>query len=297
MASISDYQVRFNSLTMGMGTDYSIAKLEGLEDLTARSGDAAIPRADGDIVGLHTAAAKELVAEVYVRGEKDSQDLRDKVQALHTAFQHREQPTQFYWREPGFTDERYVWARPIGRAQVRNPRTAHQPNMALRLKVADPRIYADAQKSINMGVYDASGGGMDFDEDEYPMEFAVDTSAISIATNDGNSNAYPLLRFYGPVSGTVTEVTLTNSTTGLTAVFATTILNGQILSADMRRIVTADTGDDPYVALDGSNRYGDWELPRRPFYLAPGDNELRFEVTGGSSTDALCVVTYRDTWL
>ena len=296
MASISDYQVEYNGLALGLGTNYSLVKLEGVEDMDARQGDLAIPRADGDIAGLHTQAAKQIVCEVLVKGEKGTQEHRDRVQALHDAFQIREQATQFYWREPGFSDERYLWARPIGRVQMRDPRSAHQPSMLVRLKVADPRIYGDAQKNKNVGVYSASGGGMDFPEVEFGKDFSADPSAETIAHNGGNANAYPLLRFYGPETGTVTEVTLTNSTTGQTAVFTTTMLTGQILSADMRRIVTADTGDDPYVALDGSNRYGDWNLPREPFYLAPGDNELRFEVTGGTSTDALCVVTFRDTW-
>ena len=297
MAAIADYQVEYNGLLMGKGTNFRIAKLDGLEDLNARVSDTSIPRADGDIAGLHTASGKQVVAEIFVHGDKDSQALRDDVQALHTAFQHRDQPLQFFWREPGFTDERFIWARPIRRAQARNPRTAHLPGIMVAVKAADPRIYGDVQYNKNLTVYSASGGGMDFDEEEYPMEFAADASSEIIATNAGNANAYPLLRVYGPISGTVTEVTITNSTTNKTAVFATTILTGQILSADMRRIVTANTADDPYVALDGSTRYGDWELPREPFYLAPGDNALRFEVTGGTSTDALCVVTYRDTWL
>lgn len=297
MADLIDYQFEYNGLQFGMGTDYSLAKIDGLEDLNARMGDAALPRGDGDIGGLHTASGKELVAEIYVKGQKGTQELRDKVQALHTAFQHRTDALPFFWREPGFTDERYLWARPIGRAQARNPRTAHQPNMLVRLKVADPRIYGDAQKNVNVALYDAGGGGMDFPEEEFGMEFTGDSSTSVIADNLGNARAYPLLRFYGPGTGTVTEVTLTNSTTGQTAVFSTTILSGQILSANMRRIVTADTGDDPYISLDGSSRYGDWNLPRDPFYLEAGQNELRFEVTGGTSTDALCVVTFRDTWL
>ena len=297
MASLADYQFEYRGLKMGKGTDYAVTKAEGLEDLNARVADEALPRADGDIQGLHTAAGKSLGLEVRVRGAKDSQDLRDKVQALHTAFQHGDTADPFYWREPGFIDERFMWGRPVGRAQVRDARSAFQPGVMVRIKAADPRIYADVQQNKNLVVYSASGGGMDFDEEEYPKEFAADASSLVIANNRGNTKAWPLLRFYGPISGTVTEVTITNSTAGIASVFTTTILTGQILSADMRRIVTAVPGDDPYVALDGSNRYGDWNLPREPFYLLPGDNELRFEVTGGTSTDALCVVTYRDTWL
>lgn len=297
MATLVDYTFEYNGLTMGAGTNYSVIAVDGLEDLNARMGDVGIPREDGDIAGLHTAAGKSITMNILVKGVKGTQALRDSVQALHTAFQHRTLAIPFYWREPGFADERFLYVRPTGRAQMRDAQGAHQPSIMVRVKASDPRVYADAQEQANMTVYSASGGGMDFDEIEFGMEFAEDTSSEVIATNVGNANAYPLLRFYGGLTGTVTEVSITNSTTGQASVFTTTLLIGQILSADMRRIITADTADTPYIELGGSTRYGDWNLPREPFYLAPGDNELRFEVTAGSSTNALCVATYRPTWL
>lgn len=96
----------------------------------------------------------------------------------------------------------------------------------------------------------------------------------------------------------MTGAVLTNLTTGETAEFTfTTGLNpADIFTADFRRLVQADPGELPYIRLGGTNRYGDWDLPRIPFALAPGTNDIRFEITG-TGTDPSCSVTFRDTSL
>jgi hypothetical protein len=294
---MADYQVEFRGLTMGLGTVYHILAIDGLEDNEVRMGDATLPRAGGDIPGLHVAAGRELHLDVTVKGSKGSQALRDDVQALIDAFQHSDIINKFYFEEPGMASRRYVWARSAGRAAKRDPRAPFMPLHKLRLKLADPRAYEEFANTALLTNYDATGGGTDYDVTEYGKEFTVDSSSQVIVNNAGNAKAWPILTFYGPTVGTITEVTLTNTTTGVSAVFATTLLTGQTLTADMLDIVTVKPSVNHVVRLGATNKYTAWQQPRDPFYLAPGDNTLRFEITGGTSTDGTAAVAYRDTWL
>jgi len=50
------------------------------------------------------------------------------------------------------------------------------------------------------------------------------------------------------------------------------------------------------ISLSGSNRYGSWTAPRSAFRLSPGQNVLKFQVTG-TSTDMIANLMWNDTWL
>lgn len=293
--ALSDFHFSYNGLTFGKDEPIGLIDAEGLTDLTVALGDSAIPRGSGDVPGLAVAKPRNITLNLKANGAKRSEELADLLDDAALAFRMGQAPLPLRFKEPG-ASERLVYARVTGVIVPRKPSLTfgHRP-FTVRLKAADPRTYSAAEKSETLSVYDASGGGTDYGED-YGIEFVGGSSGEKIVKNLGNADAYPLVRFYGPTSGTVTGVEVTNLTTGKTLDIDSTILNGQILSAEMRRLITVDPGEVPYINLDGSNRYGDWQLPREPFRLAPGDNVLRFEVTG-TSTDALCVITYRDTWL
>ena len=295
--ALNDYEYEYRGFVFGP-PPHAVGVIEatGLTDLIAEVGDTPIPRGSGDVPGLVVAGPKYVTLAMRAKGEKRSQALADALSEAREAFAMTQTPEALKFKEPG-VPERLIYARTIGFAVLRNPTTTHgfQP-FAVQLKASDPRVYSAEEYGTNLSIYDASGGGTDYPED-YGIDFLGATSTNErVLTNDGNANAYPKLRFYGPTTGTLTGVTVTNITTGQTLVINSTILSGQILTADMGRLVTLDPTDVPYINLDGSNRYGDWQLPRDPFYLAPGDNTLRFEVTG-TTTDALCVINHRDTWL
>lgn len=293
--ALDDYHFQWRGLTMGPGLPVRVEYVEGLDDLVARIGDMDLPRNHGAISGLHTVAAREVILGLTIVGEKRSQELADSVAEVLSLFRVTDDTYTLSFKEPGMA-ERFIYARLIGRQRPRNPSTTHgREQVVVRLRAADPRLYGAESKSATLGVYSASGGGMDYPGD-YGLEFPVDSSSEVVVVNDGDARAYPRLRFYGPTVGTVTGVSVTNTTTGVVFESVSDILTGQVLEADMRRIITADTGDTPYINLDGSSRWGDWQTPRTPLYLDPGYNALRFEVTG-TSTDATCVANFRDTWL
>lgn len=294
--ALADYQFKYRGLTFGADQAIKVEAVEGLDDLSVAVGDIRLPRNHGAIPGLHTVNPREVVLRLIVRGDKRSQALADSVSEAMAVFaSSRDTAYPLSFKEPGMPVRR-INTRVIGRARPRHPGTTHgMEKIVVRMIAADPRIYADTEESSLLNPYDVGGGGADYDFD-YGVDFALDTSGELTLTNGGDSWAYPRLRFYGPDSGTVTGVKVTNTTTGVVFDLDSDILTGQIIDADMRRIVAADPGDDPFISLGGSSRWGDWQLPRTPLYLVPGDNTLRFEVTG-TSTDAQCVVTFRDCWL
>jgi hypothetical protein len=169
--------------------------------------------------------------------------------------------------------------------------------VAIRLKLADPRLYG-AQHVVAVPLYDSGGGGgaeYDFD---YGIDFTGGATGDTAVVNAGNIDAYPNISIFAPGSGTTLTATLTNLTTGQLAefTFSTDLNPGDLFTANMRRIVVVDPGGDPYINLSGTNRYGDWDLPRTPFALVPGANDIRFEISG-SGPDPAVSLTYRDTSL
>ena len=293
--TLADFTFSYNGLVFGKDLPIGLIDVEGISDLTVEFGDSPIPRSSGHVPGLATAQPRTIILNLKANGPKRSSELADLFDEAALAFRMGQEPLPLTYKEPGYS-ERLVYARVAGVIIPRNPTLTfgHRP-FTVRLKAADPRSYSADEYGETLSIYDPSGGGLDYDKD-FAESFLGGNSGEKVLHNAGNADAHPLLRFYGPTSGTVTAVKLTNLTTGQTLDISTTVLSGQILSADMRRLITVDPSETPYINLDGTNRYGDWQLPREPFCLAPGDNLVRFEVTG-TSTDAQCVVNYRDTWL
>jgi hypothetical protein len=284
-----DYQMEYDGLTFGAGTGIGIEVIQGFEDFDVQQADSGIPRGWGDVPGLHTVRAREVTLQLTASTDADLAVILD-------TFQPAALPSPLRLTEPTF-GERFLYARPIGRAFVRNPVHKFKKMVAVRFKIADPRLYAEEHLHA-IPLYDAGGGGgaeYDFD---YGIDFIGGPTGDTTVTNHGNTDAHPIVLIYAPSSGTTLTADLTNLTTGQVVAFTfTTDLNpGDIFTADMRRIVVVDPADAPYIRLGGTNRYGDWDLPRAPFTIPPGSSDIRFEISG-SGVDASASLSFRDTSL
>ena len=293
--ALNDYEFSYNGLIFGGNNPIGVIEVTGMTDLAVGLGDSPIPRGSGDVPGLAVGLSKEIIFDLKTTGPKRSQELADNLASALSAFSISQEPLPLVFKEPG-VDEALIYCRVLATTIPRSPTLTHAMRpFSIRLKASDPRVYSSELHQETLGIYNPSGGGLDFDVD-YGKEYVGGPTNEKVLNNAGNSDAYPLLRFYGPPTGTITEVLVTNLTTGQTCEITAAILINQILEADMGRIVTVDPGGTPYINIGGSNRYGDWTLPRTPFALVPGDNLLRYEVTG-TSTDGLLVINHRDTWL
>lgn len=291
---LADYQYNYNGLTFGDGTSIMIDHAEGFEGYEVRTSDSDEPRNDGAIRGLDYVSAR-IVAFTLSLGETSDSDYETRWATIRSAFMpSRSTDSALTFKRPG-QPERYVNCRPIQLVRVedylRFNQIGHPPVV---FRAVDPRLYASDSNSLTMSVFASSSGGMDWPITNWPIDFTGASQTLFSAVNDGTADAYPLIRFYGPTVGTVTGVTLTNLTNGDVLTVSTTITSGQILTADMTAAVTG--ANTLIVSLDGSNRYGSWTVPRSPFRLSPGSNDLKFTVSG-TSTDAVALIQWSDTWI
>lgn len=292
--ALADYQFSYNGLTFGDGTGYYVDHHEGLEGFDTRGSDSDQPRNDGGIRGLDYVATRT-IAFTLALGETSDTAYESRMAAVRAAFlPSRSADLPLTFKRPGMA-ERLVNCRPVQLTRVQEylsfDQIGHPP---LVLRAVDPRIYSSSQYNSNATVYAAVGGGMDWPVVNWPVDYTGGSQNLLAAQNNGTAEAYPLVRFYGPIVGTCTGVTLTNLTNGSVLAINTTVSTGQILSADMTAAVTG--ANINVIDLGGSSRYGSWVVPRAAFSLSPGSNVLKFQVTG-TSTDMIANLVWRDTWL
>lgn len=291
--NLTDYQIKYNGQIMGRNTVYGIRAVRGLFDVDINSGSVPIPRGDGSIPGEDFVQAKNIEIELVVEGEKQSQTLASRIKQIRKAFQRQENPLSLWFKTPG-DSEQFILARPSGVFVQEDTQSEHglKP-ITVRLHAADPRLYSTDSKTVALGIHTIDSGGTEFPMD-FDVEFTGEGGGANIFTNEGNAKAYPVISFGGPEDGgTIDAVKIINETTGQEIEITATILDGQTLKADMLSYIRAD--GDQVIGLDGASRYSDWALPREAFYLQPGDNILRYEITQGTSQDSTASLTWYDT--
>lgn len=273
----------YRGLTFGEGETVLVLEVEGLGGGDVRSGDTDLPRGHGSVPGKHFLSARQIRFRFDVVGSEEAveQQLAD-IAAAFIVSEDDLFPLEF--SRPGMPD-RLVYCRPLSHARVEVPTATRHATPGVALIASDPRIYSAEEHTQFVPLYSAAGGGIGAPLNA-PINMAAGTTVEVVVTNDGNADAHPTVRFYGPA----TEVTLTNVTTGDTLTVATTINTGQVLTYAGSEYATATGGH--VVSLDGAGRYGSW-VERIPFVLPPGESVLRFE----ADDDAQAVVTWRDTWL
>lgn len=294
---LEDGQYSYRGLTFGTGCELAVNRAEGFEGFEVRSSDSDQPRGDGAIRGLDYVAPRTIAFDLVAwEPDGDGTTYEALWGAVRAAFRpSRGTDYALAFKRPG-SAERVIQCRPISLVRQEGWETFGRygyPPVVLR--AVDPRVYSAEVHSGNVPVYAATGGGIDFPI-EFPTEFVgVSGSQIEfVAENAGTADAFPLIRFYGSATGSITEVTLTNTTTDQALTITTPVGAGQILTADMQAAVTGS--DSLVISLDGASRYGSWQLPREAFALAPGSNTLRYEIAG-TATGSVCNLRWQDTWL
>lgn len=286
MTVLADGQMSYRGLLMGVDTPYGLRSVSGLDGVEVRIPDRPIPRGHGSIPVASYAAARTPVIEFVVHHDP-FETLGERLAPLYDVLTPVDAPQPLEWKREG-RPQRRVYAVPHivpADQQARTAEIVTYPKVAFWCP--DPRIYGSDEQAIVVPLYDATGGGVDFPLD-FPVDFPAGAQVEAVVTNDGNTDAYPLLRFDGPAG----EVALTNVTTGQTITFTTTITAGQILTFD-GNAHAASTGG-LVVAVDGAGRLSAWAAPYEPFILPPGTSVLRFTADDPAAQASL---TWRSTWI
>jgi hypothetical protein len=298
--ALTPLQRQYRGLVMGPGTEYEIIEETGLETLTVRSGTRPAPRAAGSIPGLHVADSKLVALTVEIAtGDAATAEVLDAALRAVMVVSESDQFEYKFLLASGV--ESFVWARVIDRPRKRDMASEQFGfyTRSIGFEVADPRIYSVEQHSENVPLLAADFPGFDL-PDDLPFNMVAGTQSEAILINAGDQDAYPLCQFQFQSGGSDDweGLVLTNETNGSVLDIDSTLTAGQILTADMDAYVRA-VPDNLIVYIGGSSRFGDWQHPRDPFYLSPGSNVITFEVeaAGTPTTDAACLLSWRDTSL
>lgn len=291
MTALEDGQYSFRDLTFGLGTDYplDLAMIDGLEGSTVNVGDRTLPRGHGSVPGKHYEASRQMLATfVLARNTRDDLELAQRV--LADAFKVSEDDQYALEYKKQGQPQRLVWCRATAFARG-DTRVGLSASPKVSLLAADPRIYSSEEHTDLLPLYAAAGGSIDLPT-ELPFDLPAGVALEAAVVNAGNADAPVMLRVYGPSSGTLTGWTLQNQSTGASVTVTADIASGQVMTYDSRAYITGS--GDLVVSLDGASRYGDWEQPRVPFVLPPGESVLRFTATG-TATVVPAALTWRDT--
>jgi hypothetical protein len=276
----------------GDGEDVGVSEIDGLDGYDqVRSSTKPIPRGHGGVPGSHYLPARTPVFKLQATAETQAELEGWRQAAMDALTPSVDEDGTLTWQRPG-QDPRMMFCRPVLLSWPTTADTsAMQADPQVVFEAADPRTYAAVPRSYFLKPYSVSGG---INSPVNDIKDAVVTGLEVVATNDGNTGAPPVVRFYGPTTGTCTGVQLLNLTTGVTFDVQTNIVAGQILTVDMRARVAAIGG--LVVSLSGSDRYGSWQTPRDALLIARGSNVLRF--TGdGTTAGMICRVDYQDAWI
>ncbi len=152
-----------------------------------------------------------------------------------------------------------------------------------RLDLFAPDFYLYSQEEHHQDINIFSGGGMAIPMG-IPMDMSVASTILEFVVNAGNADAYPRLRFYGPIEDPV----VTNVTTGEQLSVDYTVADGDYLEVDtsLRTAKHVSGGTETNVLQYVT---GDF------FRLVPGSNTLKLDVA--TIDDGFLSLWWRDSYL
>lgn len=264
----------WSGLLIGSGTDIRVESVEGLQGWDLRTSDTPLSRGDGDRRGPDLQTGRMILFRINFDGPRE--DIEAQQAALLRALApRRDDDTELIFRLPG-QPLKSLYYRPGQLALELTTRQTLLRSQAFVLRCADPRHYSALIHRLTV-----------------PVSPDRDDPVLATAANLGSTWAYPIIRISGPAAGEATRVVATNLTTGQLFDVAASLSVGSLLVGDMPAQITG-TGRSA-VTIDGQSARGAWQPPRRPFALAPGLNDLMFEVEPPGVL-ATCDLEYRSTW-
>lgn len=267
----------WSGLLIGDDTPYRVESIEGLEGWDIRTSDDELPRGDGSLRGIDLQTARQILIELKVGGRQI--EVESMMDILYRALvPQRDSDWELIWRHPG-RPLRMVRVRPTNLIRGLTWEETVVNHQKFALIAADPRHYSASVHTVQI-----------------PPTMAQSESDVipTSLLNEGNGNAYPVLRVEGPSSGpSVTRVELQNITADLNVTVEAVLPMGSTLVADMEARATG--APRSVITIDGQSKYGGWVHPRNTFSLRPGENQVYIRTTpiGAPITATL---EYRDTW-
>ncbi len=282
----ADNQIEWRGLVLGAGTPYGWRQLDGLIDLPDIT-SADTPRTDRH--GLYpgrTLAGGRTITWSYITKRVAPAGFPAAVAALRAATAIRDQADE----EPLVVRLHGVLYQVMARCVRRTaPLDAHyalgKAKGAIQWKTTGSDVVQLPQEDVPIGLPATVSDGLIL-----PLTFALDmgpgqTGGEAVVTNNGNTDAWPLFRFSGPVTGP----RITAPDLGGSLVFdpAWTVPAGQMIEVDTDARTVTIVGTD--VSRD------DRLFTRQWFPLAPGSTRIQWSSAGAYDPAADLHVLYHHT--
>jgi hypothetical protein len=290
----TEFQLFFNGLTLGDGTNYDVVKIEGIDTPPAvNQTDADRLRDWGQFMGAYYSTGREVTVDLEISAPPGASDatFRAAVEAFNAAMQTlplTELPLAFSL--PGMAQAtRFVNARVLARDLVIDyPYMRHLATAKVQFWATDPRIYDSALQTAT-ATLPVGNGGL-----SWPITWPASWGSSSgggliLATNAGNFETRPVITVAGPVD----NPTITNGTSGQALTFALTVASGDTLVVDLAaKTVLYFVGGTGL----GGNRRGTMTPTSQWWALAPGTSTIQY-TANTVDVGSTMTLAWRSAWL
>jgi len=167
---------------------------------------------------------------------------------------------------------RWLYARMVG---IHHPAVlGNLQNAAVTLEfMPEGGVWFHASQSSYTATLTATGGG----------------NQNVVVANGGNVNVTDLTVTVTAGTNSITALTITNTTTGQSLAYTGTIASTKALVVDVGALSILNNGSNGYASLTPSDK-ADW------LYLQPGNNTIRFTVTGNAAANSTYLIQYYPTY-
>jgi hypothetical protein len=291
-----DWQYDLGGVLIGAGTSVNVIETAGLGRPPVRDSDVDQPSMDGQFAGPDYWSGRQIQidAAIKIPGEADAcHDMIATIQAASDPAAVR------LVGGAGMTVRIKRPGRPVKRLTARmrkldpefkDVRHGYVP-LDIELLAHDPTFYADTESVTEIPLGWLTGGGFAAPvvAPIYVQDGTVAADRPGWVTNEGDTDAWPVIRITGPCS----NVSVIHADSGRTLSLPTlTLAAGQWVDIDTRpgyRTVTRENGGNASTTLSPSSRIDLFSLP-------PGQSEMRWTAFDNTNT-ARMRLTWRDAYI
>ncbi len=267
--------ITYRGEMFGETTDIGLVALRGLEDLNVENLVADLPRYHGAVSSRAYAMPRRIEVELRVKGSTRKRALLSFQPESEIEF-----PMVIAWvDELGVADvDERIECRVLRRASIsRDENTEWNPYiLVVELVASDPVIYEDTLNTSTLTPFTAAAG-LSYSV-TYPKVYGAGGSGGVVLNNTGVWETWPTLKVNGPTTGTLTDPSIENVTTGKKIELNAN--GGVSVSAGQQLIIETHPVKRSILFATGASRYGKQSDASEFFPLEPGNNELRFRASG-----------------
>ncbi|MFE1452013.1 phage distal tail protein [Streptomyces olivaceoviridis] len=293
---LTDWQYDLGGVVIGAGTSVDVREVTGLGRPPVRDNDVDQPSMDGTFAGPDYWAARQVQFDAAIKIPGDASACYDMVAALQAATDSAAvrlvggQGMSLRIKRPGGpTKMLTVRARKLD-PEYKQVIHGYVP-LDMEFLAHDPTLYADTDSTTEIPLGWLTGGGF-----AAPIVAPIyvqngTTAAVrpGWVTNDGDADAWPVIRITGPCA----NVSVIHVPTGRTLALPTlNLAAGRWIEIDTRpgyRTVTWDNGGNASAYLSPASRIDLFSLP-------PGTSEMRWTAFDSTNTARLRL-TWRDAYI